>query len=1241
MKKRTKRIVFFSLVGIIAAAVAVRFWAGTTCTEYYWNFTENYSDVTYKNASETTTANWPPAPIRLPYLGADFSMQKPDGMGGRIYVCDSGDFDGDGYPDLIGLQLTGTANVADTSRLVLVRNIYPTTLSSSSVFSIDASEVYESFTTYTAPASLCVGDFNGDGKLDFFFMKNSVDSLSTFSNYVAGLYINTGTATNPSFSKYTSSPSLNLSSKFQAAGVYLDWVGNHCVASDIDKDGDVDIIVISGDKIFLARNPGPSNFTVAKWEVSELNYNENTGYNSSLVSAGYTNRGGAAVAAADFDNDGDIDIVGGTVNEANFLVYYENDGTGNFTRKEIAIPDPTCTGTVAILAKDFTGDGLIDIVVATDAWNAGNQAKIWMLKNNGLKETTTTNDDGEIVTVLELDWTFRCQNGCNPVNPSEYDVDFTAALDYDQDGDIDFVEADANHSGDYYLVINQIASVYSLLGQAVSSNVTDGAIDPDLYAITAVRVTNLQQSVLGTASGLTVSLYFSNNNGQNWELYRTFTGSEISSNGNFSSSTPYSFQNFGCALRWKIILTAPEDPMSEYSDASYDTPQVSRLSLTVTYVDRKEYSRSSAAATVVTKDGNRKKLILSASFIFPTWEGHLRAYDVTSMTAASGSYSNLTAVSSSDLNSTTGRTLASGVDILWDAGELLDSRSSTDRTIYTAYRAGKVLANPLQRLAFKTDNVATLGTFLSDVNNNPSGLIEFIRGTNRDWKLGDINHSTPVVVGPPSESADYMGAGYDTFMEDNADRTKVVYIGANDGMLHCFNALTGEELWGFIPYNLLPKLTNMWAYNSSTGTRYFSHDIYVDGTPTVADVKINGVWKTVLVCGQGAGKGSTNSGAGGSINYYFALDVTDPADPKPLWEFTHTYRSGKYTYPSTGETWSVPAFGRVSIGGADTWVFFMGSGFDNSTSQTCGDRFYVVRADTGAAVVSNGFPVTQVNTNGSAIPTSSYRYANIKATIPGSPTALDSDGDGYIEYVYYGDLDGRIYRLDVTNTSTSSWRANIIYTDKYYYPIVTKPAIWQSTTSGTAYPYIFFGTGGNDAAPNNRTYSFVCLRDTGSSVEGMWYVGSDSAAPSSSSSLLGTADCAGTMDTGEKVWADPVLSDYIVYFSTLKGSIEQVNPCLNTDEAGELYARLVTNLAGNTMGRSVLKSSTGSTVESLQLVSKARQAVTVGEAQKTSSVGYKREVYIQEYDSTLERLEQPISSILKIKGWREIYQIFR
>ena len=1227
--RRQSRVLLLAAVCCAAAAAVVvpRLWPQTpqACTEYTRAFGENFDATNYKDAALSSVANWPAGPIKLPALGSNFVIGAADSLGRRIYQCAAGDFTGDGYPDLIGLDISGEYPVVagrPYSELRLVRNLFPDNAGSTPLFQVDMGTSYDRFYDHTAPSSITVGDYNGDGLLDFFFMRNGADEFG-YTNFLAAMYINRGTAAVPDFRAYNLSPNLDFTSAFRAAGIYLYWAANHLCTVDIDKDGDPDILAISQDKIFVLRNPGAGSFNLASWNISELAYDARTGYTGVP--------GGSALSAADFDGDGDIDVVCGSVGTAAYLVYYENDGTGHFTRSEIAIPNPTCVGPVGIMANDFTGDGRVDIFVATDAAYRGGtaEARIWFLRNRGLV-------DGDV------DWLFKCLNNCAPPTPSPHDIDMSTPLDYDQDGDMDIVIADANHSGDYYYIENELSGVYELYGQATSLDVASGLLDPRQHAVTRVRITSIHQGVIGGSSaGLAVEVLFSNNGGRSWETYQTFSAAGIVDRTNLAW---YDFKNFGADLRWRIVLTAEEDAMADFEHASFETPSVDDLAIEFVYVERREYSRSSAAATIITESGLNKKLVIGASFIFPGWEGQLRAYDMTGVSFVAGTTSELQTITTSNLNEVTGRDLIPGAAIYWDAGQLLNDRSPDSRTIYTALRANGSVNNPLVRRDFTVGNLgnpSTAGSLawcLKDVNNDNSGLVDFVRGANRYWKLGDINHSTPVVVGPPAESSTYMGPGYAEFKTAYASRAKVLYVGANDGMLHCFDAASGEELWGFIPYNLLPKLRNMYGVDAANEARYYSHDVYCDGSPTVADVEINGAWKTVLISGQGPGSGSTLGGGNvsGAINYYWALDVTDPANPQPLWEITHTYRQGNRTYPTMGETWSTPAVGKVNQSGTTRWVAFMGSGYDNvkSGSYNLGRRFYVVRVDNGT-VVTYTSEVTQVNTASLSGARSAYRYPNIVATIPGSPTAIDLDGNGYTDSVFVGDLDGRLYRVDVTGTNPSNWVLQAIYTDYLNYPIITKPAAWvDPLEGGPARARVYFGTGGDDAAPADRDYSFVGLIDNGgNSATVEWYLGVPARL-----NLSATYE-RGDLGAGAKVWADPVLADQVVYFSTLRGSIEAVNPCLNLGDAGRLYARYVRYSSAIPVGGTAFKTTEATPPEYLDLISKSRRAVTVGEAERVAGRVNKREIYVQEYDSTLEKLEQPIGALLRIKSWREIYKV--
>ena len=126
------------------------------------------------------------------------------------------------------------------------------------------------------------------------------------------------------------------------------------------------------------------------------------------------------------------------------------------------------------------------------------------------------------------------------------------------------------------------------------------------------------------------------------------------------------------------------------------------------------------------------------------------------------------------------------------------------------------------------------------------------------------------------------------------------------------------------------------------------------------------------------------------------------------------------------------------------------------------------------------------------------------------------------------------------------------------------------------------------------------------------------------------------------MWAEPRVANNIVYFSTLTGNIESVDPCQNIAGTGKLYGRYTWSAGSATLGGSAFRTASG-TQESLGLAIKTRAAVTLSETVGPTEglTTTKREVYIQEYDSTIQKLEQPISGLLFIKSWREIFRVIK
>lgn len=417
------------------------------------------------------------------------------------------------------------------------------------------------------------------------------------------------------------------------------------------------------------------------------------------------------------------------------------------------------------------------------------------------------------------------------------------------------------------------------------------------------------------------------------------------------------------------------------------------------------------------------------------------------------------------------------------AASLLDARTPSGRAIFTSQLnvTGPVPSWTGSTFAWANlssdQQTALRGTSVVDAATTAlgTGRLDYLRGvrTNegttyrgRDSVLGDIvNSNVWYMKGVPNGG--YTSADYLTFTKDqkDANRTDALFVGANDGMLHAFDADNGNELFAYVPLGAYANLASL------TSTTY-SHKYFVDGSPFTADFcksysgSTCSSWGTALVGFMGAG------GKG-----FFMLDVTDPAAmaaSNVLMDTTTGYLPGNTAAdPDIGHITQKPvtekgnalASRQIARMNNGKWALVTGNGY-NSTDEKA---VLIVQYLDGSAPKKIYATTTVGQGNGLS-----------------APRLIDLNGDSRPDVAYAGDLKGNLYKFDLSDTDADQWKVaggGAMFEAKSsggaVQPITTAPVYQIHPTKGLM---VVFGTGQNLTVADRSditTQSFYGLYDFG------------------------------------------------------------------------------------------------------------------------------------------------------------------
>lgn len=470
------------------------------------------------------------------------------------------------------------------------------------------------------------------------------------------------------------------------------------------------------------------------------------------------------------------------------------------------------------------------------------------------------------------------------------------------------------------------------------------------------------------------------------------------------------------------------------------------------------------------------------------------------------------APSARTLLTSSGSNVSSGGEPLEWGGASTDANSSASGSITTAQQT-ILNVNPATSTA-DTNGQLRLNWLRGD-RTQEQGASSTAALRLRTYVLGDIIDSSPTWVGAPN--ANYPNAfsdglygttvtvpenatgaqTYSTFTTNNATRLNVIYVGGNDGFMHGFEAgyfdtsgnfsdasgtgagnNDGKELIGYMPADVFANKAL-----SLTNPNYV-HDYMVDATPAVGDLFYGNTWHTWLV-----------GGVGSTGQEIYALDVTNPgnsttaqgpalSEGKASSVVIGDWDSSNSSLSHLGNSVGSPIITRMHNG---QWAIIFGNGLGSNTSAGVyiGLVTSTSNATTGAVAGAVTFQFLDTG-KGSSTSANGITYV----------TSVDLDGDNVADYLYAGDLQGNVWRFDVTSSNSSNWTvskfgnstATPLFVAKdasnNLQPITTAIVAAAVQTGTVSRAMLFFGTG--QKTPQTTTSGDVYNTTGTQTFYGIW-----------------------------------------------------------------------------------------------------------------------------------------------------------